>query len=78
MNFSFDREYVRVMDKRLKICEILRENNLSASETVFIGDMQHDVETAKTGGIDYLNMCCIQASRLRRCTIRIAVSPSET
>ena len=51
MNFPFDREYVRVMDKRLKICEILRENNLSASETVFIGDMQHDVETAKTGGI---------------------------
>ena len=29
----------------------LRENNLSATETVFIGDMQHDVETAKTGGI---------------------------
>ena len=51
VNFRFDREYVRVMDKRLKIREIMGENKLNADETVFIGDMQHDVETAKEGGI---------------------------
>ena len=50
VNFPFDREYVRVMDKRLKIRGIFEENNFSAGETVFIGDM-HDVETAKAGGI---------------------------
>ena len=51
VNFRFDREYVSVMDKRLKIREIMEENKLTADETVFIGDMQHDVETAKEGGI---------------------------
>ena len=51
IRIDFDAEYVRVMDKRRKILDILRENRLSAKETIFIGDMQHDVETAKLGGI---------------------------
>ena len=46
-----DIPYSNVWDKREKIHEILRENNLEPSETLFIGDMQHDVETAKHGGI---------------------------
>ncbi len=49
--FAFDREYVRVMDKRAKIGQILAENNCVPGETMFIGDMQHDIETAKAGGI---------------------------
>ena len=49
--FDFDHSYVRVMDKRARIVEILAEQNLVADETVFIGDMQHDVETAHAGGI---------------------------
>lgn len=49
--FDFDHAYVRVMDKRARINGILEEQNLNADETVFIGDMQHDVETAKAGGI---------------------------
>ena len=51
IRFNFDVEYVRVMDKRKNIFKILEENKLSAEETIFIGDMQHDVETAKLGGI---------------------------
>ena len=51
IQFAFDRTYLRVMDKRGKIGELLAENNLEPSETVFIGDMQHDVEAAHTGGI---------------------------
>jgi phosphoglycolate phosphatase-like HAD superfamily hydrolase/ADP-ribose pyrophosphatase YjhB (NUDIX family) len=46
-----DKPYINVWDKRQKIHEILAENQLTASETLFIGDMQHDIETAKHGGI---------------------------
>jgi phosphoglycolate phosphatase len=46
-----DRPYLGVWDKRQKIHEILDENRLTPDETVFIGDMQHDIETARHGGI---------------------------
>ena len=46
-----DKPYVEILDKRMKIREILEENQLSAGETMFIGDMQHDVETAKHGNV---------------------------
>jgi ADP-ribose pyrophosphatase YjhB (NUDIX family)/phosphoglycolate phosphatase-like HAD superfamily hydrolase len=46
-----DRPYLNVWDKREKIHEILEENALVSEETLFIGDMQHDIETARHGGI---------------------------
>jgi phosphoglycolate phosphatase-like HAD superfamily hydrolase/ADP-ribose pyrophosphatase YjhB (NUDIX family) len=46
-----DKPYVGVWDKRNKIHDILEENTLQPDETLFIGDMQHDIETAKHGGI---------------------------
>jgi len=46
-----DRAYVEVWDKREKIHDILSENKLTPDETMFVGDMQHDIETAKHGGI---------------------------
>jgi phosphoglycolate phosphatase len=46
-----ERAYTGIWDKRLKIVELLAENQLVAAETVFIGDMQHDVETARHGGV---------------------------
>lgn len=46
-----DVPYVEVWDKRGKIHEVLETNNLRPHETVFIGDMQHDIETAHHGGI---------------------------
>lgn len=46
-----DRTYVGVHDKRKIIHNILEENNLLPEETVFIGDMQHDIETARHGKI---------------------------
>jgi phosphoglycolate phosphatase-like HAD superfamily hydrolase/ADP-ribose pyrophosphatase YjhB (NUDIX family) len=46
-----DRPYISVWDKRKKIHEILEENRLDPDETVFIGDMEHDIETARHGGI---------------------------
>ena len=46
-----DKPYLDVWDKREKIHEILEENHLQPEETLFIGDMQHDIETARHGGI---------------------------
>jgi phosphoglycolate phosphatase-like HAD superfamily hydrolase/8-oxo-dGTP pyrophosphatase MutT (NUDIX family) len=46
-----DKPYTDVWDKRKKIHEILAENNLKPAETLFIGDMEHDIETAKHGGV---------------------------
>jgi phosphoglycolate phosphatase-like HAD superfamily hydrolase/ADP-ribose pyrophosphatase YjhB (NUDIX family) len=52
---GFDRylgkTYLNVWDKRKKIHEILEENQLTPEETLFIGDMQHDIETARHGGV---------------------------
>jgi phosphoglycolate phosphatase len=46
-----EKPYTNVWDKRKKIHEILRDNGLKPEETLFIGDMCHDVETARHGGI---------------------------
>jgi phosphoglycolate phosphatase-like HAD superfamily hydrolase/ADP-ribose pyrophosphatase YjhB (NUDIX family) len=46
-----DRPYVQILDKRHKIHEILTENGLAPAETIFVGDMEHDIETARHGGI---------------------------
>ncbi len=46
-----DRPYLGVWDKRAKIHELLAENHLQPEETVFVGDMQHDIETARHGGV---------------------------
>ncbi|HEY3930897.1 MAG TPA: NUDIX domain-containing protein [Verrucomicrobiae bacterium] len=46
-----EKPYTDVWDKRKKIHEILRENDLRADETLFVGDMEHDIETAKHGGV---------------------------
>jgi phosphoglycolate phosphatase len=46
-----DKAFVGVWDKREKIHAILEQHQLVAHETLFIGDMQHDIETAKHGGV---------------------------
>jgi len=46
-----EKPYTDVWDKRKKIHLILAENHLKPDETLFIGDMEHDIETAKHGGI---------------------------
>lgn len=47
----FEHAYVEVMDKREMIREILRVHDLDPAETAFVGDMVHDIETAKHGGV---------------------------
>ncbi|HEV2327932.1 MAG TPA: NUDIX domain-containing protein [Verrucomicrobiae bacterium] len=46
-----EKPYTGVWDKSEKIHEILSENRLHPQETLFIGDMQHDIETARHGGV---------------------------
>jgi phosphoglycolate phosphatase len=46
-----EKAYTDIWDKRKKIHDILAENNLKPDETLFIGDMEHDIETAHHGGI---------------------------
>jgi len=48
---AFEHAYVEVMDKREVIREILRKRELDPSETAFVGDMVHDIETARHGGV---------------------------
>lgn len=43
--------YVGIWDKRKKIHDILSDHHLAPDETLFIGDMEHDIETARHGSI---------------------------
>jgi phosphoglycolate phosphatase len=47
----FEHAYVAIQDKREKIRRILVDHSLAPAETVFIGDMIHDIETARHGGV---------------------------
>ena len=47
----FERSYTGIPDKRKKIGELLRDHNLRADETLFAGDMVHDVVTAQHAGV---------------------------
>ncbi len=46
-----DRTYLGANDKKDLIARILQENALDPAETIFIGDMRHDIETAHHGGV---------------------------
>jgi phosphoglycolate phosphatase-like HAD superfamily hydrolase/ADP-ribose pyrophosphatase YjhB (NUDIX family) len=50
-HLCFERIYTGVWNKQEKIHELLAENRLAPGETLFVGDMQHDIETARHGGI---------------------------
>ncbi len=47
----FEATYSGVLDKREIIHRILADHGLDPRETAFVGDMTHDVETARHGGI---------------------------
>lgn len=47
----FEATYAGVVDKREVIHRILATHGLDPAETAFVGDMTHDIETARHGGI---------------------------
>jgi phosphoglycolate phosphatase len=51
MRDFFEETYAGVLDKRELIGHILNSHALHKDETAFIGDMTHDIETARHGGI---------------------------
>jgi phosphoglycolate phosphatase-like HAD superfamily hydrolase/8-oxo-dGTP pyrophosphatase MutT (NUDIX family) len=51
MQDFFEETYAGVLDKRQLIAQILETHALHKDETAFIGDMTHDIETARHGGI---------------------------
>ncbi|MFN4872470.1 MAG: HAD hydrolase-like protein [Akkermansiaceae bacterium] len=51
MQDFFEETYSGVIDKRELIAHILETHSLHKDETAFIGDMTHDIETARHGGI---------------------------
>lgn len=46
-----ERPYLEAWNKKEWIHRVLSENGLEASETMFIGDMEHDIETAHHAGV---------------------------
>lgn len=47
----FKQAYVEAIDKRKTIHRLLADHDLEPSETMFVGDMMHDIETAHHGGV---------------------------
>lgn len=47
----FEATYSGILDKRDIIHQILETHGLNPNETAFVGDMTHDVETARHGGV---------------------------
>jgi phosphoglycolate phosphatase len=47
----FEHIYAGILDKRDKIADILATHGLRPEETAFVGDMEHDVETAKSANL---------------------------
>lgn len=48
---DFDHAYVEILDKREKIRDLVHVHGLNPAETLFVGDMVHDMETARHGGV---------------------------
>jgi phosphoglycolate phosphatase-like HAD superfamily hydrolase/ADP-ribose pyrophosphatase YjhB (NUDIX family) len=46
----FAQAYVQALDKRDTIQELIAEHRLNPLETLFVGDMRHDIESARHGG----------------------------
>ena len=43
--------YIGIEDKTLKIHHILEENRMDPDQALFVGDMEHDIEAGKAGGL---------------------------
>jgi phosphoglycolate phosphatase-like HAD superfamily hydrolase/ADP-ribose pyrophosphatase YjhB (NUDIX family) len=51
LRHHFEAIYSGIIDKRDMIHQIIQQHRLKPHETAFVGDMTHDVETARHGGL---------------------------
>jgi len=58
------RPYLAIPDKTEQIHEILADNALAPQETLFVGDMEHDIAAGKAGGV-------------RTCAVLTGYSPGD-
>jgi phosphoglycolate phosphatase len=45
------KAYLEIVDKTETVHDIVAENNLCAGQTLFVGDMEHDIAAGKAGGL---------------------------
>jgi phosphoglycolate phosphatase len=70
----FEATYAGVLDKREVIHRILAIHGLDPAATVFVGDMTHDIETARHGGIASVAVL----TGYQHCEVLAAVRPDLT
>lgn len=51
INHFYEGAYVGIMDKMEEIHRVIQSNNLDPARTLYVGDMVHDIETARHGGV---------------------------
>jgi phosphoglycolate phosphatase len=51
LNIYFNKVYTEALDKRIWIRKLMDECSLSRQETIFVGDMQHDIEAGQSAGV---------------------------
>ncbi len=51
MDHYFEQTYAGVLDKRVVIKQMMLEHGMGTNNTVFVGDMTHDIETAHHAGV---------------------------
>lgn len=52
----FEATYAGILDKRQQIHDLLQKHDLDPSRTIFVGDMMHDIDTAKYGGVSSIGV----------------------
>lgn len=65
------KAYLGIVDKTETVHQIVAENGLRAAETMFVGDMEHDIEAGKAGG---LHTCAVLTGYNHHDTLR-ALAP---
>ncbi|MCX6900079.1 MAG: NUDIX domain-containing protein [Verrucomicrobia bacterium] len=51
INHFYEGAYVGIMDKMAEIHRVIQSNNLDPESALYVGDMVHDIETARHGGV---------------------------
>ncbi len=51
INHFYEGAYVGIMDKTEEIHRVIQSNNIDPARALYIGDMVHDIETARHGGV---------------------------
>ncbi|MDB4721317.1 HAD family hydrolase [Verrucomicrobiales bacterium] len=51
LNIYFEKVYTEALDKRIWIRSLIDDCSLNSQETIFVGDMQHDIEAGHSAGV---------------------------